>query len=230
MLRPMTKIWPTPIKAVIFDNDGTLIDTEWAYTWAHKELTGHELDWELKPQLMGKSAIETCRLLVSHYNLPITPEDLVEKRTKILEHCWENLKLMPGAESLVKKLKEMNVHMAIGTSSRRPVFEQKIANHHDFYSMMDHITTGNEVTKGKPNPEVFLKSLSKWDNIKPEEVIVFEDSPLGIKAANNAGMASVFVPDPQVDVESALASQNAKATVVIPSLEKFDFSLFDWAQ
>ena len=53
----MTFVWPTPIKAVIFDNDGTLLDTEWAYTWVHKEITGHELDWELKPQLMGKNAI-----------------------------------------------------------------------------------------------------------------------------------------------------------------------------
>ena len=227
----MTFVWPTPIKAVIFDNDGTLLDTEWAYTWVHKEITGHELDWELKPQLMGKNAIETCRLLVSYYGLDITPEALVEKRTKTLEHCWDNLKLMKGAEWLVNELKKRNIHMSIATSSRSQVFNMKIAGHKEFYQAMDHFTTGNEVKKGKPNPEIFLLSLSKWNGaIKPEEVIVFEDSPLGIRAANDAGMASVLVPDQQMDVESALKVQNAVPTQVIPSLDSFNFNSFKWAQ
>ena len=226
-----SKIWPSTIKAVIFDNDGTLVDTEWAYSWAHKQLTGEELSWDMKPQLMGKSSIETCKFLIEHYHLDIKPDDLVVKRTDMLTECWKKVELLPGADEITTKLHEMNIPMAIATSSRRPVFEQKTENHQDLVKKMHHIVCGSEVSRGKPNPDIFLLCLEKFDaQIKPEETLVFEDSPLGIKAANSAGMPSVLIPDPNMDVEQSLKEAGAHATVVIKSLRDFDYNMFDWAK
>lgn len=224
------KLYATPIKVVIWDNDGTLMDTEWAYSWAHKQLTGEDMTWDIKPTFMGKSSIETCRLMVEKYHMDITPEDLVIKRTEMLEECWAKVELLPGAKELVETLKKMNIRMAIATSSRRHVYNQKSANHQDFVAQMDHVICGNEVQKGKPAPDIFLAALHKFDGVKPEEALVFEDSPLGIRAANDAGIPSIFIPDPNMNVENSLSEQNAKPFMIIPSLTEFPVDKFNWAQ
>ena len=95
---------------------------------------------------------------------------------------------------------------------------------------MDFTVCGNEVQAGKPEPDLFLAALNKFEGIKPEEALVFEDSPLGILAANRGGMPSVFVPDPHVDIEKSLMNEGASATYIIPSLHEFDFSKFIWSE
>ena len=221
--------YATPIKAVIFDNDGTLLDTEWAYEWAHEQLTGHKMDAALKAKLMGKPSRETCEMVTQLYGIKEPVDSFAERRTKMLEKCWDNVKLLPGAKELVENFHKLGIPMALATSSREHVFAMKSKNHKDFYNMMDHIVCGNAVKKGKPAPDIFLLAQSKWEDIKPEECVVFEDSPLGIKAANDAGMASVFVPDKRLNIEEVLAAENAVPTYIIPSLENFDMKLFKWA-
>jgi pseudouridine-5'-monophosphatase len=82
----------------------------------------------------------------------------------------------------------------------------------------------------KPHPEIFLLAAARWGDIRPEQALVFEDSPVGIKTANNAAMPAVFVPDPDMpDQQGALAELGAVPTVTIKSLLDFDFDLFDWA-
>lgn len=219
----------TPIKACIFDNDGTLLDTEWAYEWSHEQLTGHKLDTALKAKLMGKSSKETCEMVVKMYNLNETPEEFGVRRTALLDTCWHDIKLLPGAEALCRKLHEMGIKMGVATASRNHVFARKISGNEEFYKLFDPIICGNEVSRGKPAPDIFLAAMGKWENIKPEECIVFEDSPLGIKAANRAGMPSVFIPDPRLNVQEVLAAEDALPTYIIPSLEKFDWNSFNWA-
>ena len=222
------KKWPHPIQCVIFDNDGTLMDTEWAYSWAHKQLTGYDLDWTLKARLMGKQSIESWKITCEYYGLKESPEVLSEKRTKLLEDCWKDIKLMPGAADLVKKLKDLGIRVCIATSSRRQVFLQKASKSMDLVKQMDHVICGDDVLHGKPEPDIFLAALNKYDGIPPEAALVFEDSPLGIKAANNAGMASVFVPDPHLNIEESLGEQDAHPEVIISSLETFNFDDFIW--
>ena len=225
----MQKVYETPIKAVIFDNDGTLIDTEWAYEWAHEQLTGHKLDMALKAKLMGKASYESCEFVINYYGLKEDVKEFSDRRTKLLENCWKDVKLLPGTEKVVNLFYEKKIPMAVATASRQHVFAQKTASHKDFYAKMDHIVCGNEVKKGKPEPEIFLLALSKWNGIKPEEVLVFEDSPLGIKAANNAGMASVFIPDPRLNIQEVLDAEKAVPNITIKSLEDFDMNMFNWA-
>ena len=171
-----------PIKVVIFDNDGTLMDTETAYTVAHKETTGYDLDWDFKVQLMGKTALEACRLTCEHYGLTESPESLAERRTKAVERFWPNIPLMKGAQELVDELKRRGIKMAIATASSRSQFTLKSSGHKYFVAMMDHVVCGDEVKNGKPAPDLFLAALGKFTgyDIKPEEALVFEDSPLNL--------------------------------------------------
>jgi pseudouridine-5'-monophosphatase len=224
----MTKVWPHPIKAVIFDNDGTLMDTEWAYSWVHEQVTGHKLGWDLKPRLMSKNAIETCQILVNYYHMDITPEELVEKRTKLVSQCSNDIKLLPGALEIDGELEKRNIPYCIATSSRKDQFEMKGASLKEFVARFHHIITGSEITKGKPDPEIFLTALSKFDGVRPEEALVFEDSPIGAKGALNAGMPAILVPDKEMNLETALAEQAVVPTLIIPSLANFNFEVFQW--
>jgi pseudouridine-5'-monophosphatase len=94
--------------------------------------------------------------------------------------------------------------------------------------LMDHVVCGDEVARGKPEPDLFLAALHKWEGIAPVNAVVFEDSPLGIAAANRAGIPAVFVPDPNIDPVESLKEYGANAILTLQSLESFNFELFEW--
>ena len=222
-------ITKTPIKLVIFDNDGTLMDTENIYSQAHKEATGQEITWDLKQKLMGKIAIESARTTVEYLKLNETPESFLARRTKIEDGLWATVPLLKGAEWIVDELLKRKIKIAIATAADKESFALKSSRHKDFVAKFERVVCGCEVEKGKPAPDLFLKALSYFDGIKPEECIVFEDSALGIKAANSAGMTAIFVPDPNVNAEQWLKDVSARADVQLESLDKFNFDLFYWS-
>jgi pseudouridine-5'-monophosphatase len=224
----MTKVWPHQIKVVIFDCDGTLTDTEWAYGWVHEQLTGSKLTWDLRPLLMGVSAVETCAILIERYHLDVTVDELVKRRTALLQQCWHDIRLMPGADEITDRLTARGIPFCVATASRN--FANKAATRPEFFAKFHHAITGNDIQRGKPNPDIFLLAASRWGDIAPAQALVFEDSPVGIKTANNAGMPSVFVPDPEMpDPRGSLAEADAVPTLTIKSLLDFDFDLFDWS-
>jgi pseudouridine-5'-monophosphatase len=204
------------------------MDTEWVYTIAHKEVTGHDLEWSFKVKLMGKTAIEACRMTCEYHNLTESPESLCARRSAVETRYWPSIPLMPGASALVRGLSDRKIRQAIATASNRPSFEMKSAGHPDIVALMDHVVCGNEVARGKPEPDLFLAALHKWEGIDPKNALVFEDSPLGIAAANRAGMPAVFIPDSHIDPVESLKEQDAKAVLTLNSLEAFSFDVFDW--
>ena len=221
-------MYPHQIKLAIFDNDGTLVDSEAAYTKAHFLTTGHQLQWALKVRLMGKTLVEAARISIEHYGLDETPEHYAERYEKILASQLENLDLMPGAMEIICELKRRGVKTCIATASSEASFRTKVKSHPEMIEMMDHCFTGDSVKRGKPAPDLFLAALNAYDGIRPEEALVFEDSPLGIKAANNAGIPAIYVPDSNLDPEQSLKEVDAKALMTITSLEKFEFDKFLW--
>jgi pseudouridine-5'-monophosphatase len=224
----MTKKWPHRIRAIIFDNDGTLVDSEEAYTLTHLELTGQPLEWDFKVQMMGKRLLEACQLTVDHCHLNMTAEEYARRFEVAIAKYWPALPLMPGVNELLSRVKNMGIKMAIATASTEGSFRQKVQGHPDMIAMMDHCVTGDDVERGKPEPDLFLSALQKWQGIKPEEALVFEDSPLGILAANRAGMPSILVPDPHLDYQKKLEELDARPLLVIPSLADFKFEEFEW--
>ncbi|MES2211993.1 MAG: HAD-IA family hydrolase [Pseudomonadota bacterium] len=184
----------------IFDMDGLLLDTEKVYTELAQSMMrryGSEFTPELKVRIMGRPAKEAARILIEAGKLPITVEELLGQRDIIIADYMRNCTAMPGAEALISRLQDMGIQKAIATSSFRNLFEVKTSTHQSWISKFQAVITGDhpELKHGKPAPDIFLLA-AKALGAQPENCLVFEDAPAGIQAAQAAGMATVFVPDP----------------------------------
>jgi len=136
----------------------------------------------------------------------------------------------------VKHLHENGIPMAIGTGSTRHKYFQKTSHLGDFFEIgnyFSHVVTSDdpEVKRGKPAPDTFLVCANRFEvdtngcgKGSPKDmsnVLVFEDSPVGVAAAISGGMQVVMIPDPRVGEKD-----KAKATIVIESMEGFQPHLF----
>jgi pseudouridine-5'-monophosphatase len=219
-------LWPHPIKAVICDIDGLLLDTEPIFVDAMHEATGYPLSEEFHRRLMGRSGFEAAPWIKAEYNLPYTHEEIVQRIDVALKKRLATAKILPGAVDLIAGLRARGIPLGLATGSNRTNFKTRTDPHAEFFAQFDAETCGDEVSAGKPSPEIFLKSMKKLGIESPENCLVFEDAPAGVKAANNAGMAVVMVPDKSLPLESALAEFDAKPTIVLKSLTEFDFNAF----
>ncbi|KAL1475761.1 hypothetical protein MTO96_037051 [Rhipicephalus appendiculatus] len=213
---------------VIFDADGLLLDSEKLYTAAAETMAsryGKKYTWELNKQMMGAPAAEAARMMIKALALPLTPEEYMAAVDPIYEKIFPDVQLMPGAERLVRHLHTHAVPMAIATGSKPSSFNLKMTHHQDFLALFHHtLCLGGEpeVKRGKPYPDIFLVTASKFDEKPPpEKVLVFEDSVKGVAAARAAHMQVVMVPDPRIEKED-----RRKATICISSLLEFKPELF----
>jgi pseudouridine-5'-monophosphatase len=218
--------WPHPIKAVICDIDGLLLDTEPIFVEAMHEATGYPLTEAFHRRLMGRSGFEAAPWIKAEYNLSYTHDEIVQRIDDALKSRLGAAKIMPGAIDLIAGLKRRGLPLGLATGSNRTNFRTRTDPHPEFFTQFDAATCGDEVKAGKPNPEIFLASMRKLGIDTPENCLVFEDAPAGVKCANNAGMAVVMVPDKMLQLESALGEFGAVPTVVLNSLTEFDYDAF----
>lgn len=209
------------ITHVIFDMDGTLLDTEPVYTIATQEILakyGKTYDWALKSRMMGQKAIDAARLLVEETKIPLTPEEYLALREPRQNELFACAPALPGAVELVAHLKLNNIPQAVATSSHLVVFKIKTTNH-SWFSSFDHIVVGDDpqVKQGKPSPDIFLEVAKRWGVTDPKHVLVFEDAPSGVAAALAAGMHVVAVPDKNMD-----PAKFSNADQVLSSLCEFN--------
>ena len=184
------------IKGVIFDMDGTLFDTETLFQneWNHiASEMGVTLPANFKYEICGTSGEPMDRILEKYYHVDKgTPIQKLCK-ARVIELLKKEVPLKPGVESILSFFQEKNLPMAIGSSSPLPLILQNLEVT-GLTPYFQALASGDEVERGKPSPDIFLLAAEKL-GVPPSECLVFEDSPNGIRAASNAGMIPILVPD-----------------------------------
>lgn len=186
------------IELVIFDMDGLMFDTETVSREAWKiagEKVNMPVDDELFSEFLGTNSKYITNLLINKFGEKSPYKELISERNIMADKLIDmnGLRVKKGLKELLAYLKENNIKRAVATSTSR-ARALKLLTLGEVVNEFDYIICGDEVTKSKPDPEIFLKVAEKL-NVLPENCIVLEDSRFGVYAAKNAGMYPIMVPD-----------------------------------
>ena len=185
-------------KAVIFDMDGLMIDSERVtyneYVKKLAQLGHHDFTEELYRNCLGKNKQGICQVFIDHYgqDFPMT-EVWDDVHVWIDESLRQYVPKKKGLVELLEYLKANNYKTIVATSSGRARVDEILKNG-NLTEYFDDSICGDEVTHGKPHPEIFLTACQKLD-VKPEEALVLEDSEAGILAAYDGRIDVICVPD-----------------------------------
>lgn len=185
-------------KAVIFDMDGLMIDSERVtyneYVKKLAQLGHHDFTEELYRNCLGKNKPGICQVFIDHYgqDFPMT-EVWDDVHVWIDESLRQYVPKKKGLVELLEYLKANNYKTIVATSSGRARVNEILKNG-NLTEYFDDSICGDEVTHGKPHPEIFLTACQKLD-VKPEEALVLEDSEAGILAAYDGRIDVICVPD-----------------------------------
>ncbi len=182
-------------KAVIFDMDGVLIDSEPAYLEMNKKLFsefGIEMDDENYKALVGLPSLPMWKMLKKKYNLKNDVSDFMQMERRRMHEILDSdliTKPMDGIYYLLESLKERNIKLSVASSSAKENvnFVLSKLNLNKYFNF---IISGEEVVNGKPAPDIFLRSAEELKTV-PGSCYVIEDSANGITAALSAGMTAV---------------------------------------
>lgn len=187
-------------KVIIFDLDGVIVDTAKYHYLAWRDLAndlGFVFTEEQNEQLKGVSRVRSLEILLNIGKIELSDkkkeELLIVKNKEYLEYVnkMTSDEILPGIKELLTFLENKKVPFALGSASKNaPLILQKVG----LIDKFDAIVDGNDVSKAKPDPEVFLIAAKKL-NKTPDQCIVIEDALAGVQAANNAGMISVAIGD-----------------------------------
>jgi beta-phosphoglucomutase len=190
-------------KGFIFDLDGVLVDTAKYHYLAWKELAnslGIDFTEKENEQLKGVSRVRSLEKILSWGNKTL-PEDeftrlMATKNDEYLSYInkMDESELLPEVKDRLTFLKDKKQGIALGSASKNARY---IIEKVDVKDMFDAVVDGTDVSKAKPDPEVFLIA-AKLLNIEPENCIVFEDSVAGVQAANTAKMISIGIGSEEV--------------------------------
>lgn len=181
------------MKAIIFDMDGVLIDSEKLYRTIFKSVTeelGGVFKDELFRSMMGIPESEGLPVFHKKAKIKAPLRVFVEKFNYLKNKIFQSVELNPGISHILKFSKNKGYNLAIATSTSRDEAISRLKNL-DILGYFDVIVCGDEVSNSKPFPDIYIRTLKKL-KINPDEVIVFEDSKNGILSAKRAGIRRIF--------------------------------------
>jgi HAD superfamily hydrolase (TIGR01509 family) len=185
------------IKAIIFDVDGTLVDSMWIWKQVDIDFLKRrktELPIDLQKDIEGLSYTSTAEYFKERFKLPETVEEIKEEWRVMADDFYNNIiPLKAGVKELLQIIREHNLKIGIATSNSRELVETMIKKH-EIGKYFDSIRTSCEVPRSKPFPDVYLQAAKDLD-VMPENCLVFEDTVAGATAAKAAGMKVVVIYD-----------------------------------
>lgn len=185
------------IQAVIFDLDGTLVDSMWVWEAVDRDyfkLHDMEVPPGLQQQISGMSFSETADYIKTQFLLSDSVEEMKQIWNEMAEKKYEaEVALKPGAYEFLRKLKEMGIKTGVATSNSKHLVELTLQAR-GIRSHMDSVHTACEVAHGKPEPDIYLL-VAEDLGVAPEACLVFEDIVEGIQAGKRAGMRTCAVAD-----------------------------------
>ena len=185
------------IEAILFDLDGSLVDSMWMWREIDIEYLGKfgiPLPEQLQSDIEGMSFTETAVYFKERFHLPDSVEQIMDDWNQM---AWDKysheVPLKNGVRELIAHCIRNGIKLGIATSNSRALVENVI-NAHELMDAFDSIVTGCEVDKGKPAPDIYLEAARRG-GAAPEKCLVFEDIVPGIMAGKSAGMKVCAVDD-----------------------------------
>ena len=206
-------------KAVLFDMDGLVFDTEFIMYQAYVSFCQRKhlhYEFDLFKQLLGLNRLDGKAVIDMYYAGTIDYDELFTygaafRQNYIIEH---GLPIKKGFFQLLAYCQRQNIKTALVSSSKLSVIESNLKAS-SLWKTFDLLVSGEQVIHSKPSPEIFNLALEKL-KLLPKEALVLEDSENGIKAAHNAHIDCICVPD----LVNHSAQINALCVAVVPTLDK----------
>jgi pseudouridine 5'-phosphatase len=184
------------IRAVVFDLDGLIANSEDLYELTVDEILGrrgkpHER--ALRTRMMGRTVADSFQIMIDYHALTDTLDDiLIEVREVLTKHMDTSLAPLPGGQQLFDALDAARIPMAVATSGTRS-YATDVLTRLGLYDRFQFILTAEDITHGKPAPDIYLLAAARLQ-LPPSSIMVLEDSGNGCAAAVAAGAFTVAVP------------------------------------
>ncbi len=211
------------MKAIIFDMDGVIIDSEPLHYEVEMELLeklGGKMDKEAHQLFVGTTDYKMWSTLKENFKLKPPVEDIIEMKKDMFISRIDEIELMPNFMSLMLSLYNAGYPLAIASSNNRKVVD-RIVEKFGLGVYIKFTISGDDVSKGKPHPEVFLTAAKKM-SLVPKNCLVIEDATNGVKAAKAAGMKCVGL-----DSIPASGQDLSQADLVINNLAKLNLNIIE---
>jgi beta-phosphoglucomutase-like phosphatase (HAD superfamily) len=206
----------TPIRAVVFDLDGLMFDTEALFYRVAGEMLaerGKRFTHEMMQLVLGRRAVEGLAALKTVAGLEEPVDELIaETRARFAALVDTAVHPTPGLFTLFAHLAEHPLPLAVATSSRL-VYAEKMLQSHGLRDRFAFLLTAEDVSRGKPAPEIYLLAAQRFE-LEPAAMLVLEDSPPGVAAGKAAGAYTVGVPHDHSPADGLEA-----ADLIIPRLD-----------
>ena len=184
-------------KAILFDLDGTLVDSMWMWKKIDIEFLGrygYDCPEDLQKSIEGMSFSETAVYFKERFEIPLSLEEIKACWTQMsIDKYRYEVPLKKGVQEFLQYCKDNGLQTGIATSNGREMVDAVIDSL-GIAPYLQVITTACEVNAGKPEPDIYLE-VAKRLGVDPEDCVVFEDVPAGILAGKRAGMTVIAVED-----------------------------------
>lgn len=218
------------IKGIIYDLDDVMVNSYPLYYKASVEVLNEynfsldKIPERVRASFPGMRVIDVAKIIMSYAKIDLSPEAYIDKIVAIIYRMMETeLTTLPGLRSSLSLLKQENLKIALGSSGVKNYIDF-VLDKFNLRSYFDAIVAGDQVKKGKPDPEVYRLCARKL-SLQTRECVVFEDATTGIEAAKSAGCKCIAIINhntPPQDLSQADIKINSLAEVNLDMIKSLD--------